>query len=328
MVMGVPLAVIPRLRQLVVYAAALVALGTACSHGGQASEGHKMPTTRETESGPSGVPPGRPDGLIVFWRESPWPSIWSVRPDGSHLRWAYRTHQNAKRPTLSPDGKWIAFDGAPPGEPPLSDFEIQIVRWDGTGRATLTNGQQWSIDAQWSPDGRMLSFTRFRAHSVGENASIWTVWRDGTHLRRLASGDGARWSPDGKRIAYGPPAPEGRGRIIAIRPDGSRPVTVLETPLPAQPAAWSPDGTKLLFTEFDRSGGGDVFVVNTDGTGLRRLTKPGWPNMAAAWSPDGSEILFTRGPPGNAELLLMDADGSHERTISDDRFRGYEPSWR
>jgi len=29
----------------------------------------------------------------------------------------------------------------------LSDFDIQIVRLDGTDRKTLTNSDQWDIDA-------------------------------------------------------------------------------------------------------------------------------------------------------------------------------------
>jgi len=41
-----------------------------------------------------------------------------------------------------------------------------------------------------------------------------------------------------------------------------------------------------------------------------------------------SKILFTREPAENAEFLLMDADVSEERTISDDRFRRARPSWR
>ncbi len=78
---------------------------------------------------------------------------------------------------------------------------------------------------------------------------------------------------------------------------------------------------------FDRSGGADVFVVDADGRRVRRLTQPGATDIAAAWSSDGSEILFRRGPRGSAELLVLDADGSHVR-ISHDLFRGYEPSWR
>ena len=64
--------------------------------------------------------------------------------------------QNAKRARLSPDRSWVAFDGAPPGKQPLTDFDIQIVRLDGTDRTTLTDSDYWDIDAQWSPDGQRI----------------------------------------------------------------------------------------------------------------------------------------------------------------------------
>jgi Tol biopolymer transport system component len=321
--------VLARTLWAVLCAALLTTVGDGCSLGGNRAETEVVPTTRETESAPNAVVPGRMEGLILFWKESPWPSIWSVRPDGSHLRWAYRTHQNAKRPTLSPDGKWIAFDGAPPGKTPLSDFDLEIVRRDGTGLRTLTRSPQWDLDAQWSPDGALLSFSRFPPHQVEEAASvIWTVRRNGSGLRRLVRGFGARWSPDGKRLVFAAPMGDSDGDLFVMNADGTERRLLLATPEAKQAAAWSPDGRKILFTSFDRSAGADVFVMDADGTHVHRLTEPGATNIAAAWSPDGSKNLFTRGPPGNAELLLIDADGSHERTLSDDRFRGYEPSWR
>jgi len=79
-----------------------------------------------------------------------------MRPDGSNRHRIFRTSQNAKRPTLSPDGRWIAFDGAPPGKPALSDFDLQVVRVDGGGRQTLAESRATEIDAQWSPDGTRL----------------------------------------------------------------------------------------------------------------------------------------------------------------------------
>src|SRR5438876_778600 len=99
-------------------------------------------------------------GLIVYWSESPWPSIWAIRPDGSHRRRILHNRQNAKRPRLSPDRRWVAFDGAPPGTVPLTDFDIQLVRLDGRGLRTLTHGPDWDVDAQWSPDGALLAFSR------------------------------------------------------------------------------------------------------------------------------------------------------------------------
>jgi TolB protein len=145
----------------------------------------------------------------------------------------------------------------------------------------------------------------------------------------LSSGLGARWSPDGKQLVFTAPTEGSDGDLFVIDANGGEQSLLLATQESKQPAAWSPDGSKILFTAFDRSGAGaDVFVMDADGTNVRRLTQPGATNIAAAWSPDGSKILFTRGPPGDAELLLMDGGGAHERTISTDRFRGYEPSGR
>ena len=75
-----------------------------------------------------GEPTAAGPGLIVYWRESPFPSIYAIRPDGTHARRILRNRQNAKRARLSPDRSWVAFDGASPGKRPLSDFDIQIVR--------------------------------------------------------------------------------------------------------------------------------------------------------------------------------------------------------
>jgi hypothetical protein len=42
----------------------------------------------------------------------------------------------------------LAFDGAPPGKAVMSDFDIQLVRLNGTGLLTLTSSGDWDTDAQ------------------------------------------------------------------------------------------------------------------------------------------------------------------------------------
>jgi Tol biopolymer transport system component len=111
---------------------------------------------------PAQTRPEKLPGLILFWHDTPWPSLWSVRPDGTGLRRIYHTRQNAKRPRLSPDRKWIAFDGAAPGKRPLTDFDVQTVRTDGTHRRTLAGTPEYELDAQWSPDGTRLSYSSYR----------------------------------------------------------------------------------------------------------------------------------------------------------------------
>src|SRR5918912_896220 len=117
-----------------------------------------------------------PGGWIVYWSDASYPSIWAVRPDGSDEHQILRNGRNSKRPRLSPDRAWIAFDGTPPGKPLMSDFDLQLVRLDGSGLRTLTSARAWDTDAQWSPDGSWLSFTRSPPRPQDcTGASIWII---------------------------------------------------------------------------------------------------------------------------------------------------------
>ena len=288
----------------------LLLAGLACLIGAVISAAQVRGST--TVAGP---------GLIVYWRESPFPSIWVIRPDGSGARRILRNRQNAKRARLSPDRSWVAFDGAPPGKQPLTDFDIQIVRLDGTDRRTLTDSDYWDIDAEWSPDGQRLSFTRGgRGDLDWPNTEIWTVRRDGTDLRRLGHGGDARWSPDGTKLAFDAPTARSQGDLFVMNADGTNRRQLLATRKLEAAAGWSPDGKTILFTRFnDQSGrNADVFVMNPDGTNRRGLAQ----GVAGSWSPNGKRIVYT----DSFQLRIIDADGSHKRKL---RSAGvWDPDWR
>lgn len=260
-------------------------------------------------------------GLIVFWDDSPWPSIWAMRA-GSKPRRILRSQQNAKRPRLSPDRRWVAFDGAAPGKPAISDFDIQLVQLDGSGLRTLTDSTDWDVDAQWSPDGTSLAFTRMPPRGGWLESWIWVVGADGTGLRRIARGQSARWSPDGTRLVLDAPTARSKGDIFIVQADGSGRRLVFASPEPDQPAGWSPNGRRILFTRFTDSSGrrSDVYTVNVDGSGLRRLGS----GVAGCWSPDGTRILYADSYLGR--LWIMKADGSGKRRLP--YAFGAEPHWR
>jgi Tol biopolymer transport system component len=264
---------------------------------------------------------------ISYWSDHPWPSLRSVRPDGSGSHLVYRTRQNAKRPVLSPDGRWIAFDGAPPGKPPLSDFDVQLVRPDGTGRRTIAAGPAKEIDPQWSPDGRLVSFSRSQPGLAG-----WSVWvvRPGDGVtRRLGVGQGARWSPDGRRIAFSRNATPAHGDLFAMDVRGGHLRRLTGTPEHEEPAAYSPDGGRLLFTRYDDDTGcGHVWVMPAGGGEARRLTPLGTCDVAGAFSPDGARIVFTSERTGHPQLFVMRADGGAQRNISRNAFADFATGWR
>jgi Tol biopolymer transport system component len=187
---------------------------------------------------------------------------------------------------------------------------------------TLTSSSQWDMDAQWSPDGKRLSFTRMPPGADWLNSWTWTMQSDGSDLRRVARGPNARWSPDGARLVLDAPTDESQGDIFIVDADGSGRRLVLASPELDQPAGWSPDGKRILFTRLTNSSGmrADVCVVNADGTGMKKLAE----GFAGSWSPDGTEILYADSFPG--QMWIMEADGSDKRRISG--AFGAEPHWR
>jgi Tol biopolymer transport system component len=93
----------------------------------------------------------------------------------------------------------------------------------------------------------------------------------------------------------------------------------IPTSFPHGHQAWSPDRTTLAVQGYLVD---SIYTIKVDGTGLRQLTTiPGVTDTEPAWSPSGQQILFTRFPsttvndPEEAELWIMNADGSNQRAL-------------
>ena len=271
-------------------------------------------------------------GTIVFWTDSPVPSLRAMRADGTHLR-RIPARQNAKRPALSPDRRWIAFDGTPPGKPPLSDFDVQLVRLDGTRQRTVFATRDWELGAQWSPDGRRLAFAKMPPGADWRRSVVCTVRTDGTGLRRLGPGTDPHWSPDGTKLLVAAPGAASEGDLFVVDAEGGGRALLLANGQLKQPAGWSPDGSRILFTQWQSAGVGvyahaDVYVMEADGSRVRRLTRDPADDLAAGWSPDGTRILFTSDRNGRSQIFVMNLDGTHVRNLSGRRVDEFDPSWR
>jgi serine/threonine protein kinase len=225
-------------------------------------------------------------------------------------------------PTLSPDGKWVAFAGRFAG--PRS-WSIGAIRLDGSDVRQLTESGTVETYPSWSPDGEHIAYWSRRSGS----REIWAVRRDGTGRRQLTDTPDTTvqppvWSWDGTRLAtainygstyvfdadssWGEQAPEELPRLEA---DGS--VFFL-------PWSWSPDNSLLAgHAHGEREDGSQaegVVVYSFDTGEYRQLTGFG---MYPQWLSDGERLLFLAGQEGEVPVRFSILDlgtGEHREVLS------------
>ena len=157
-------------------------------------------------------------------------------------------------PTISPDGKWVAF---------LSErdlFNINLFIADAeTGKIVKklkSTNRDPHFDSirfinsagSWSPDGTKFAFVTF---VQGDNELAIMNWRKGSIERRVS-------------IAG---------------------VTALSNP------SWSPDGNQIAFSGMD-GGLSDLYILDLPTNEVRQLTNDRFGDLQPAWSPDGKKIAF------------------------------------
>ncbi|MCY3959986.1 MAG: DPP IV N-terminal domain-containing protein [Chloroflexi bacterium] len=249
----------------------------------------------------------------------------------------------------SPDGANIAYVEI---EPRSSVWQptarLHVVQADGANARMLPGGFDF-VAAQtpaWSPDGRWLAVTGIANQQAWSAASsfgaslrglgelhVISTSGNGDYIRLSEAVSSASWSPDGRRLAFARPDPDGVA-LYTIAADGTdaRRLTGIDgwrSHLPPRqlelgPAhawiptvSWSPDGSRILY-----ACGGSVCVIDVDGSAVGRspLRLSDLP-MAATWSPDGSRVAVVRlgspdpNRPQRVALYTMAPDGSDVRVL-------------
>jgi len=253
--------------------------------------------------------------------------------------------------TTPGDNGRIAFKGYLDSD--NSTGAIFTIRPDGARTRQITFPEAGTIDDQpdWSPDGSLIAFRRCAPDTI---CAMYTVRRDGTHLRRLTAKCNAKppaietkcadesdvaFLPDGHRVVFTRSTgtvrefPNGEGWIehsdIVIRDLSGRHEHVV---LRSRPFAGdnvemvaSPNGRHIAFVRHNSplakpADGIAVFVMRVDGTHLRRVTAS---SMRAGdhpdWSPDGRWILFRSNDDGgflNSQLYVIHPNGRGLRQIT------------
>jgi Tol biopolymer transport system component len=196
-------------------------------------------------------------------------------------------------------GRWIAYFAPVQPDNAWNDG-LFVMAPDGSGPHLLD--EHVSGVPSWSPDGRMLVYSR----SADHNAGIYVVEVGTGKLTRLTSTDGwdgpAVWSPDGTRIAY--VHDHDTLRVADLRTGmwrraGSSSGRVMSV-------AWASDSQWLYFRGEDKTTREQYFDVITSKWYLYRV------DMATGrqeklWEHEGAEAVPS--PDGRHLAVMLDREG-------------------
>jgi Tol biopolymer transport system component len=248
---------------------------------------------------------------------------------------------NAFRPSISPDGKRVAFvwDGG------SGNFDIYVKLINTGDPLRLTTNPAQDLDPAWSPDGRQIAFVRWSPdrhelfiipslggaeQKVADLAPSQVRWQvDGNLYRRTL---GPSWSPDGEQIAVAGALSRDEPEsiyLIAVETGEKRRLTKPDRrdETDSEPA-FSPRGNLLAFVRMraGATGSPDLYVQPLAGGAPKRLTFDRRQISGLTWTPDGRRIVFASERDGEYRLWQVRVSGAPPTLVAGADRRARHPS--
>src|SRR5207248_8035936 len=213
-------------------------------------------------------------------------------------------------PTLSPDGKTLAYVSAQSG-----NQDIYVQRVDGRAATNIT-GDSPANDSEpaFSPDGSQIAF-----RSERDGGGIFVMGVTGESVRRLTDfGHNPAWSNDGTQLVVATSAveltPQQRvdtsSLFLVDAKSGAR-TPLFEHGDAVQPS-WSPHGLRVAFWSVAAHGQRDIWTNDPKAPKpsqtLIRLTNVPSLKWNAVWSPDGRYLYFGSDRDGTMNLWRIAVD--------------------
>lgn len=173
--------------------------------------------------------------------------IYVMRKDGTGVRRVTELPGKAANdlaPRFSPNGKWLVFTRYL-GSSDTAPSALFRVRRDGTHLQRLTSYSIRAGDADWSPNGKKLTFEAYPPGS--KYGEAYVIDRNGRHLEDLTDNHGQGgsadpvWSPNGKKILFLDARihhHKFKNGLAKMRPDGSKRAFIRQHPVEQHQPDW------------------------------------------------------------------------------------------
>jgi Tol biopolymer transport system component len=281
----------------------------------ESGETHSL-TSPPMKSLPDYSPAVSPDGRTVAFSRSTGASVSDIylldldedlKPKGEPRRVTF-LKRNSYSPAWTPNGREIIFSSgvffspglwrvltSGSGEPEQLPFTGGEASWPAISRGGNRLAYQWDVSDR--------NIWRLSLSVSGAAA--------GPPVRFIASTrseHNAKYSPDGKRIAF----ESNRSGVWGIwisDADGANAVELFSRAgtLSGSPR-WSPDGQRVAF-DFNPEGNFDIYVIRSGGGKAVRLTTDSADDRIPSWSRDGNWIYFVSERSGRYEVWKAPAGG-------------------
>jgi len=233
------------------------------------------------------------------------------------VRWP--SSDNVSRIVYELDGELHVFDVRTKADQALSIF----VPNDGVAmRPARVSAEKNVEDFGLSPKGERAVFVA--------RGDVFTAPVEKGPTRNLTNTSGAhdrwaRWSPDGKRIAFISDQ-SGEDQVWVVDQAGGKPEALTTGGQGMRFAPeWSADGSRIAFSDKD----GKLYVLTVAD---RKVVEVAHDVRGIirdyAWSPKGLFLAFSmRDPNGSRSLHVWSAEDGKERRVTDELFNEEQPAW-
>jgi len=222
-----------------------------------------------------------PDGRLVFTSEEAGNGdIWIMNADGSSRRQLTTDRRKDTGPSVSPDGKTIAFMSYRDGTE-----SIWLMDIDGGNQRRFIHDMIERVPT-FSPDGKWIYFGGWRTGK----ACIWRMPIEGGDMENVVS-EPSFWhafSRDGRWLLYS----DATGQWNLHDLISNEPERKLALGANAQ---WGPIPNVFSYVDYQEPDKGNVWIKNIESGEKRKLTE--FADLGVyrhRWSPDGKKIALVR----------------------------------
>ena len=181
---------------------------------------------------------------------------------------------------FSPDGKYLSTSAFSAGNPERPMEILLVDAASGEQRSLTPRNWIWIGQTAWLPDGSGIAFVAFSKETPDLADEVWFV--------SIADG-AARLLENGINGFFG----------VSLTDDGNRLVTVKSNKI-----------TSFAVSPLDDPARSTALLTKNADVSLMPL--------GADWTPDNSKIVYSTINNGNADIWIMNADGSGQKQLTTD----------